>query len=117
MDDQIFIQHRFTIEKDGQKLTDALVLPKDEYEKLTPEDIEKTKQERFDNWLYAVTHPPVVEEPSEEEKLQQIESDLQSLEEQKMILTSQKAELQTAIAAKPVDMKPVGKESLADQPV
>ncbi len=46
MEDQIFIQHRFSI----GDFNDAIVLPKDEYDLLKPEDIENIKKERLTNW-------------------------------------------------------------------
>jgi hypothetical protein len=100
MEDKIFIQHRFTIERDGQILQDAIVLPQDEYNKLTKEDLEAQKEARFTNWVDHIKHPPVVPELSKEEQLAQVDKDLASLEEQKQVLTKQKAEIQTAIGIK-----------------
>lgn len=48
------VQVRFSWEVDGIKYNDALNLTKEEYDKLTPEQIEKMKQERFDNWMKMV---------------------------------------------------------------
>ena len=85
--DQIFIQHRFTIEKDGQSYSDALIYSKDEYDKLDKEEIEKEKQARFDNWVEMVKNPPIVPEASEEEKLAYVESELARLQSDKINLT------------------------------
>lgn len=57
MNDQIIIQRRFTIERDGLAFSDAIVLPEDEYNALTPEQIEAIKEERFQNWKTIVTTP------------------------------------------------------------
>jgi hypothetical protein len=48
------VQVRFSWEKDGIKYNDALNILKSEYGKLTAEQIEKMKQERFDNWVKLV---------------------------------------------------------------
>ncbi len=67
MDDQIFIQHRFTITDPdtGYSFTDALVMPQGEYEALQEDDIESQKQERFDNWKEAIATPPAEESDEE----------------------------------------------------
>lgn len=96
MADQVFIQHRFTIEKDGKSYSDALIVPFDDYGKLSPEEIEAQKNERFDNWkanLEAIT-----KEKTSEEVVVSIDKDLLALEEQKQILLLQKSELQAEIA-------------------
>lgn len=95
--DQIFIQHRFSIERDGNTLQDALVMPLEDYQKLSESDIEAQKEERFTNWQEAIKNPPMVEEPAPEEKIAQIEKDLASLEEQKQVLMSQKVEAQAMV--------------------
>ncbi len=96
--DQLIAQHRFTIERDGLTLSDALVMPMSEYEKLTPEDIEVQKESRFVNWSEQIKNPPPQVEVSKEEQLLQVENDLKSIEEQKVQLTSRKVELASAIA-------------------
>ncbi|MEK7116741.1 MAG: hypothetical protein AAB837_01080 [Patescibacteria group bacterium] len=48
------IQIRFSWEQDGIKYNDALNILKSEYDKLSLEQIEKMKQERFDNWVKMV---------------------------------------------------------------
>ena len=48
------VQVRFFWEVNGIKYNDALNILKSEYEKLSPADIEKMKQERFDNWVKTV---------------------------------------------------------------
>ena len=57
MEDQIIIQRRFTIERDGLTFSDAIVLPEDEYNALTTEQIDAIKEERFTNWKTAITTP------------------------------------------------------------
>lgn len=98
MSDQILIQHRFTIERDGLTLQDALVLPKEDYEKLTPEDIEIQKEQRFTNWSEQIKNLPPQVEVSKEEQLAQVEEELKSIEKRKVYLSSQKVELASAIA-------------------
>lgn len=101
MADQVFIQHRFTIEKDGKSYSDALVVPFDDYGKLSPEEIEAQKNERFDNWKAGLD--TVTKEETSEDVVTSIDKDLLALEEQKQLLLSQKSELQAEIAmAKPV---------------
>ncbi len=93
MADSIFIQRRFTITKDGITLSDALVLPKTEYDLLTPEDIEALKTERINNHVERIKNPPVQVEPTKEEQIASLDRDSASLDEQKTVLTSIKAEL------------------------
>lgn len=80
MPDQLFIQRRFQISKDGLSLSDALILPKSEYESLSENQIETLKTERFDNHKYNIEHPPVVVEPTKAEKLQALEQERLDLE-------------------------------------
>ena len=57
--DQIFIQHRFTIKRAGESTySDALVLPKEEYEALSESEIEAIKEERYTNWKNFIANPP-----------------------------------------------------------
>lgn len=104
MEDQIFIQHRFTIEKDGVTLSDAIVLPQSEYETLTDKDIEAIKQERFDNFKQVLSAPPI--ETIKEEQLAEIEQQLATIAEQKEVLESQRVQLDEAIA---VELSPISK--------
>ena len=67
MADTIFILHRFTTIKDGITLSDALVMPKTEYDSLTPVQIESLKEERFVNHKERIEHPPVQPELSKAE--------------------------------------------------
>ena len=95
--DQIFIQHRFTVQRDGQTLQDALVMPLEDYQKLSEAEIEAQKESRFTTWSEAIKNPVKQEEPAPEEKIAQIEKDLASLEEQKQVLTAQKVEAQAMV--------------------
>lgn len=90
-EDRVFIQHRFTIED----YSDALVKTIEEYEAMTPEDIEREKQERFDNWKRVIeeaSNQPVVE-PTKEE----LQERLDAVREERVRLTTEedtvKAEL------------------------
>lgn len=66
----IKIQVRF--EKDG--LNDALYFTEQEW--ANNPDVEKLKQERYDNWQFALKNPPVPVEPTKEE-LEVWKADLQ----------------------------------------
>lgn len=48
------VQIKFSWEVDGVKYNDALYISKEEYDKLSAEEIEKMKQERFENWARTV---------------------------------------------------------------
>jgi len=80
MADQIFIQHRFTVEQDGVSLTDAIVLPQEEYNKLTTDDIEKQKTQRFDDFKYRIEHPPIEPVLTKEEELSLLDAERVELE-------------------------------------
>lgn len=69
MEDQIFIQHRFRLIEGDLQFSDALIYPIEEYQKLTPEEIEKLKIGRFDVYKEYLANPPVVVEPPDEEKI------------------------------------------------
>lgn len=60
--DDGLISDPFEIAKDGLTFKDALVMPKAQYDAMTPEEIEVMKQRRFDNWYALVT--AVSEEPA-----------------------------------------------------
>ena len=91
MPDQIWIQHRFTITEGDKSFSDALVLPKSEYEVLTLQQIETQKQQRFNNWKTIISTPQPKQ--SKTEMLASIDKDLASLEEQKTQLLSLKDEV------------------------
>ena len=55
------IQHIFEFSKSGNgdmTFRDALVMPQEAYDALTPEQITAMKQARFDNWLAVINAPP-----------------------------------------------------------
>lgn len=58
---------------------DALWFTKEEYDKVTQEEIDIKKQERIDNWLSIISTPQP--EPTKEEQLARIQSELDSLNE------------------------------------
>ena len=93
MIDQVFIQHRFSIERDGKTLQDAICLPVSEYEKLSPEDIEAQKEQRFSNWINILNTPPEVVEPTKED----LEAQQVSIDQQIEVLQSQKVELSSKL--------------------
>ena len=53
------ISDQFQIGTEPFVLHDALVMMPADYEKLTPEEIEAMKQQRYNNWIAIVTAPPV----------------------------------------------------------
>ena len=63
--DNGMVSDSFEITKDGLTFKDALVMPQDQYDALTAEQIEAMKQQRFDNWYALVT--AVSEEPVEQQ--------------------------------------------------
>lgn len=76
--DQIFIQVRFREETPHGQYNDALYFTPEEYDKVEQETIDILKQERIDNWIYAVTHPaPYVEPTLEELKFMEVELTMQ----------------------------------------
>lgn len=81
--DQIFIQHRFTVSQDGKDYSDAIVLPQAEYEKLTKADIDSLKAQRFDTWKQAIDNPPVVVETPKELLIASIDEQIKGLQAQK----------------------------------
>jgi len=94
MADQILIQHRFTITKDGQTLSDALVMPVAEYNALSPAQIEVLKQERITNFIKAIADAGKAPKPTKQETLDFLDRDLASLEEQRQNILRLKAEVQ-----------------------
>ena len=79
----LFIQDRFIIEKDGISLSDALILPKSEYESLSKGQIETLKQERFQAHKERLENPPIIPEPSKEEVLADVVRQIETLQAQK----------------------------------
>ena len=88
MEDQVFIQRRFKIEKNGISLSDALILPKNEYDSLSEQDIESLKTERFTNHKERLENPPVVEAPSDEQVLADIDAQLVELQKHRLEVAS-----------------------------
>ena len=79
----LFIQDRFVIEQDGINLSDALILPKSEYESLSKEQIETLKQERFQTHKQRLENPPIIPEPSKEDVLADVVKQIEMLQAQK----------------------------------
>jgi hypothetical protein len=48
------VQVRFYWEVQGLKYNDALYIPKDQYAKMSEEDLDKLKRQRFDNWVNSI---------------------------------------------------------------
>lgn len=66
MSDSIWIQVRFTLTQNGQTLNDALFYSQDQYNALTPQQLQADKQARFDSWQKAINTPPPVETPDQQ---------------------------------------------------
>ena len=67
--EEVKVQIRFTIERDGRAFTDALYMPIEEYQNTPQETIEAMKEERFSNWissLEAAQNAPQDEPPQDE---------------------------------------------------
>lgn len=91
--DQVQIQVKFTITQNGQTLTDALFYTQDEYNALTPEQLQADKQKRFDSWQTAINTPPI--EPTPDQQFTDVTDQITSLQEQLDQLTTQQADLAT----------------------
>lgn len=90
MSDQIFIQHRFTIEEEGYPpFSDAINMPREEFEQLSEAQIEVIKQERFAAYKHRLDDPSVPAEPPIEEQIDTIQAQIDALQEQKEILQEQ----------------------------
>ena len=61
----------------------CLQYPKDTFEEVKQEDIDKEKQERYDAWLYEVKHPAPYVEPSIEDHNQMVKGKEEELARQK----------------------------------
>lgn len=71
---EVRIQVIFRTDTSKGTYQDALWFTQEEYDKVTPEEIEVMKQERIDNWLSVVSTPP--SEPAKEERLDRIQSEI-----------------------------------------
>lgn len=58
MDNTNLIQFRYEIGEAPYNYKDALVMTQEEYDALTPEQINTIQQERYDRWYAIVTAPP-----------------------------------------------------------
>jgi hypothetical protein len=111
--DQIFIQHRFSIDRDGQHYNDALNFPIDmsmedfcKLVKLSPDDISTMKDERFNNWIDAIKNPA----PQPEVFKEDLQAQAMSIDEQIASLQAQKVQVSEAIVTakpRPIDIKPI----------
>lgn len=97
----LYIQDRFTkMTQAGIQFSDAIILPKDEYEALQPAQVEALKTERFTKWQEAIATPPVEPEIPPEEKLEAVTDQLAQLQAQILELQSQKETLEQTIEEK-----------------
>lgn len=80
MEDTIFIQRRFRIIKDGLSLSDALIIPKSEYDGLSEQQISTLKDERFEIHKDHILNPPVIPQPTKAEQLLALEQERKDLE-------------------------------------
>ena len=77
--DEIRIQVIFKADTPYGVYQDALWFTEDEYTALTSEVLEAMKQERVDKWIEMVTNPPVVPELTPEERIAQIQTEINDL--------------------------------------
>lgn len=77
--ESIWIQHRFTIEKNAREFSDAIVLLMDEYNSLTKDQIEAIKADKFDTWLEIVTNPITPTETQLEKLIEQVNAQIDDL--------------------------------------
>lgn len=52
------IADEFEMGEEPYILKDALVMPLEQYNALSPDEIAALKQQRYDNWIAIVTAPP-----------------------------------------------------------
>lgn len=93
----LFIQDRFIIIQDGITLSDALVLPKTEYEALSPAQVTSLKNARFIAHKYLLEHPPVPPVYTDQEQLEMVEEELVFEEEKVKELKKKQKDLQDKI--------------------
>lgn len=84
---EIKLQIPLDMERNGWRLKDAIYLTQEEIDNLGDEGIEQLKQQRFDEWYYVVTAPPV--EIPIEDQINEIEAQIETLESQKAELLAQ----------------------------
>jgi hypothetical protein len=101
----IIKQLPFRIDRDGHSFADAICLPEEEFDKLTEQDIERIKEERFSNWL-TVINTPQPEVPIEKQ-LVDVEAQIASLDEQKEMLLKNRVELTAKVEAIALEELPV----------
>lgn len=58
MSDIITITIRYVIDRDGYHYSGGINLSEEEYKKITPEEINKIKEEQFSSWVKAITTIP-----------------------------------------------------------
>lgn len=98
--DQVSIQYKFTIERDGLRFTDALYFSPEEYQAKKSEDIEALKEQRFTNFKAVVTAKPP--ELTKEQLLAQVAEEKKAIEEQLVAVTARETEL-NAVKAEVVE--------------
>lgn len=85
------IQVIFRVDTPHGAYQDALWFTKEEYDKVTQEEIDIKKQERVDNWIKIVSTPSV--EPTKEEKMKQIQDQIDNFTERIQNLQEEKAKV------------------------
>lgn len=66
MDDEIFVQVKFTTTVDGSIYRDALWFSETDWATVTPQQIADMKQARVDNWLAMIAAASLVDIPPED---------------------------------------------------
>jgi hypothetical protein len=62
--DNGWISDSFEIGSEPLVLKDAIVMPAEQYNQLTAEQIAAMKQQRYDNWMAVITAPPAAGDPA-----------------------------------------------------
>lgn len=86
MEEKIFIQIRFKEKTSHGEYNDALYFTQEEYASIDKATIDAMKQQRVNNWIYALEHPPEYVTPTKEILEQMIaekQQELQQIEQQK----------------------------------
>lgn len=92
--DQVFIQHRFTLSDSYGVFSDAIVLPKAEYDLLSAKNITDTKAARLLGWKKAIDDAKLLPSPTKAEQLSKVTSELTELTKKVDDLTLQKQQLE-----------------------
>lgn len=66
MEDEIFVQVKFTVDVDGAVYRDALFFSETDWATVTPQQLADMKQARVDNWQAAIAAASLADAPPED---------------------------------------------------